>query len=157
MCQNVARSGKIGLICTKTEIHFLSVHERCIHALSWNTKYLTINSQVSFTDGLLPMLLSHRDAFFSSEGINRTAWGTKLLVMAVMPHPEYWISSCHILKAQHYCVNPNGCFSLGALDNWCLDNQCSTVVFLKVKNVRIRLVFAYLDTNIGIRQVTEIS
>ena len=44
----VTRSGKSGLICTSTEIHFLSVHESNTHALPRNTKYLTINGQICF-------------------------------------------------------------------------------------------------------------
>ena len=44
-------------------------------------------------------------------GINRTAWGTKLLLTAVLAHPVDCTSSGPILKAQHCCLSPNGCFS----------------------------------------------
>ena len=43
--------------------------------------------------------------------INRTAWGTKLLLTAVCAHPVDWTSSCHLLKAQHCSLSPNGCFN----------------------------------------------
>ena len=44
----VTRSGKIGLITLITDIHFLSLHESCTHALPRNTKYWIIDSQVCF-------------------------------------------------------------------------------------------------------------
>ena len=45
-------------------------------------------------------------------GINRTAWGTKLLLTAVRASLVDFISLCHILKAQHYSLSPSGCFNL---------------------------------------------
>ena len=52
--------------------------------------------------------------FLALMGINRIAWDTKLLLMAVLAHPVDCISSCHILNAQHSvcCFSPNGCFNL---------------------------------------------
>ena len=44
-------------------------------------------------------------------GINRTAWGTKLLLTTVLANPSDCISLCHIMKAQHCCLSPNGFFS----------------------------------------------
>ena len=41
--------------------------------------------------------------------INRTAWGTKLLLTAVWASLVDCISSCHLLKARH------GSFRMGAL------------------------------------------
>ena len=67
-CVYVTRSGKTGLIRTSTDIHFLPVRESCTHALPRNTKYLIIGGQVYFTDGFLPMLLNHEDAFLGPEG-----------------------------------------------------------------------------------------
>ena len=43
--------------------------------------------------------------------INRTAWGTKLLLMAVWASLVECTSSCHLLKAQHCSLSPNGCFT----------------------------------------------
>ena len=60
--------GKIDHFRPSTEIHFLPARERYIHALPRNTNCLTIDGQVCFTDGLLPMLLNHEDAFLGPEG-----------------------------------------------------------------------------------------
>ena len=55
----VTGPGKTGLMCTSTVFHFLFVRERYTHALSRNTKYLTIDDQVCFhrqlfTDAVKP-------------------------------------------------------------------------------------------------------
>ena len=39
--------------------------------------------------------------------VNRTAWGTKLLLMAVLASLVDCISSGHLLKVQHYNLSPN--------------------------------------------------
>ena len=49
--------------------------------------------------------------FSALRGLDRTAWGTKLLQTTVLAHPVDCTSSGPILKAQHCCMNPNGCFS----------------------------------------------
>ena len=49
--------------------------------------------------------------FMALEGINRTAWGTRLLLTAVLASLVDSTSLCHILRAQHCCLSPNGCFS----------------------------------------------
>ena len=46
--QQWCRTWKIGLICTTTEIHLLFVCERCTYALPRNTKYLSIDGNISF-------------------------------------------------------------------------------------------------------------
>ena len=43
--------------------------------------------------------------------VNRTAWGTKLLLTAVLASLVDCISSCHLLKAQHCSLSPNWCFT----------------------------------------------
>ena len=43
--------------------------------------------------------------------VNRTAWDTKLLLMAVWASLVDCISSCHLLKAQHCSLSPNGYFT----------------------------------------------
>ena len=60
--------GKIYHLHASTEIHFLSVRESYIHALSRNTKCLTSVAKSAFKDGLLSMLLNHEDAFLGLEG-----------------------------------------------------------------------------------------
>ena len=42
--------------------------------------------------------------------VNRTAWGTRLLFMAVWASLVDCISSCHLQKAQHCSLSPNGCY-----------------------------------------------
>ena len=43
--------------------------------------------------------------------VNRTAWGTKLLLMAVLASLVDCISSCHLVKAQHCSLSPDWCFT----------------------------------------------
>ena len=43
--------------------------------------------------------------------VNRTAWGTKLLLTAVWASLVDCISSYHLLKAQHCSLSPNGCLT----------------------------------------------
>ena len=45
------------------------------------------------------------------EGINRTAWGTRLLLTAVLASLVDSTSLCHILKAWHCSLSSNGCFN----------------------------------------------
>ena len=45
------------------------------------------------------------------ECVNRTAWGTKLLLTAVLASLVDCISSCHLLEAQHCYLSPNWCFT----------------------------------------------
>ena len=49
--------------------------------------------------------------FSALRGINKTAWGNRLLLTAVLAHPVDCTSSGPILKAQHCCLSLNGCFS----------------------------------------------
>ena len=105
--------GKTGLMCTLTVFHFLSVRESYTHALPRNTKYLTIDGHA----GLLSQMVFYRCCqtirmhFSALRGINETAWGTKMLLAAVLGHHVDYASSGPILKAQHCCLGPNGCFS----------------------------------------------
>ena len=46
------------------------------------------------------------------EGINRTAWGTRLFLTAVLASLVDSTRLCPILRAQHCCLSPNGCFNL---------------------------------------------
>ena len=74
----MTRSGKIGLVTTITDIHFLSVHESYTHA-SLNTKYLIIDGQVCFyrrlfTDAVLLVLLGLKSIII--ERNSRFKWAT---------------------------------------------------------------------------------
>ena len=109
----VTGSGKTGLILTSTEIQFLSVSERYTHALPRNTKYVLGNRW----PGLLLQMAFCRCCkttkvhVMGLGRVNRTAWGTKLLLMAVWASLVDCTSSFHILKAQHCSLSPNGCFT----------------------------------------------
>ena len=106
-------SGKTGLIVTITDIHFLPVRESCTHALPRNTKYVLDHRW----PGLLLQMAFYRCCqttrvhFMALEGINRTAWGTRLLLTAVLASLVDSTSLCPILRAQHCCLSPNGCFN----------------------------------------------
>ena len=86
----VTRSRKTSIIHTSTEIHFLSVHESCTHALPRNTKYLTIDGQVYF------YRLLFTDAVEPWECISRS-WGALIGLHGVpgcswrQPWPTLWI------------------------------------------------------------------
>ena len=43
--------------------------------------------------------------------IIRTAWGTKVFLMAIWAPLVDFTSSCHLLKAQHCSLSPNECFT----------------------------------------------
>ena len=49
--------------------------------------------------------------FIALEGINRTAWGTRLLLTPVLASFVDCISLCHKLKAHHCSLSLSGCFS----------------------------------------------
>ena len=104
--------GKIDHLHASTENHFLPVCESYIHALSRNTKCLTIDGQVffygwPFADAVEPQWMH----FLPLRSINRTAWDTKLLLTAVLSSPVDCISLCQILRAKHSSLSPNGWFT----------------------------------------------
>ena len=112
----VTGSGKTGLIATITDIHFLPVRESCTHALPRNTKYLIIDGQVCFyrrpcTDAVKPTgcISWPWRALIGLHGVpgcsSRQSWPPLAsLVDSTSLRP--------ILRAQHCCLSPNGCFSL---------------------------------------------
>ena len=102
------KCGKTGLIVTITDIHFLPIRESCTHALPRSTKYLIIVGQVCFYRRCCQTTRVH---FIALEGINRTAWGTRLLLTPVLASFVDWISLCHKLKAQHCSLSLSGCFN----------------------------------------------
>ena len=64
-------------------------------------------------------------------GINRTVWGTRLLLTPVLASFVDCISLCHKLKAQHCSLSLSGCFKL---------------VFLIIQYARTWSIFANLVT-----------
>ena len=96
---------------TRTEIHLLPVRD---------THSCTIQKHQALDDRLPGLLLqtafyrcceTMRVHFMVLGHVNRTAWDTKLLLMAVWASLVDCISSCHLLKAQHCSLSPNGCFT----------------------------------------------
>ena len=104
----MTRSGITGLICTTTELHF------CLYmkvALIHHEKHQVLDhrwpgllSQTAFCQ----CFRTTRMHFSALRGINRTAWGTKLLLMAVLAYSVDCISLCHILKVQYSHLSLNG-------------------------------------------------
>ena len=101
--------GKIDHLRASTEVHLLPVHERYIHA------------QHQVLDDRLPGLLlqtafyrcyeTTRVHFMILRGINRTAWGTRLLLTPVLASFVDCVGLCHTLKAQYCSLSLNGCFN----------------------------------------------
>ena len=101
---------------TNIEIHFLPVDESHTYALSRDTMHLRLDGQVCF----------YRRLFFDAvkprwciswpvgplRGINKTAWGAKLLLTADLVCPLSCASLGHLLMAQHCHLCLNVCFSL---------------------------------------------
>ena len=85
----------------------LYVKVTLMHYPVLNHKWSDLLSQTAFCWGYLIT----RMYFLALRGIDRIAWATKLLLMAVLAHPVDCITSCHILKAQNCCLSRNGCFS----------------------------------------------
>ena len=108
----VTGSGKTGLIHTSTEIQFLSTSEK-VHSCTTQKHQVFGNRW----PGLLLQMAFCRCCkttkvhFMVLGRINRTAWGTKLLLTAVWASLVDFTSSRHLLKAQHCSLSPNGCFA----------------------------------------------
>ena len=105
--------GKINHLHASTEIHFLPVQVRHIHALSRNTNCLTIDGQVCFYRRLFINVVKPR-------GCISWSWGA-LIGLHGLPNCPSWhavmaslvdcTSSCHLLIAQHCSLSPNWCFT----------------------------------------------
>ena len=92
-------------------IFCLYMIRRYTHALSRNTEYKTIDHQVCF---YRRCCLTKRVYFMHMvlEHINRTAWGVPNCSSRQSGPPLSIVSVlCHLLKAQHSSLSPNGCFN----------------------------------------------
>ena len=109
----MTKSGKTGLIHTSTEIQFLSISERYMHSCTTQKHQVLGNKwpglllQTAFcqcckTTKVHLMVLGR---------VNRTTWGTKLLLMAVWASLVDCTSPSHLLKAHHCSLSLNGCFT----------------------------------------------
>ena len=105
----VTEFAKTDLMSTNTEIHFLRVDKSNTHALSRDTKHLRLDGQVCFFRRLFQTTRVH---FMPLRDINKTAWGTKLILTAGLAYPVSCASLGRLLMAQrcHLCLSV--CFSL---------------------------------------------
>ena len=99
---------------TRTEIHVLPVHDRHICALSRNTKYWTIDSQVCFYRRLFIDAVKPRRCISWPWGASIGLHGVpcRLLLSPVLASFVHCNSLCHRLKVQHCSLSLNGCLRL---------------------------------------------
>ena len=109
-CTYVIIFGKIDHLRGSTEIHFLPIPESCTIR-----KHQVLDSRLP---GLVLQTAFYRCCeitrvnFMVLRGINRVAWGIKLLLVPILASFVDCISLCHTLKAQHCSLSLNGCFNL---------------------------------------------
>ena len=95
---------------TNTEIHFLPVDECHTHTLSRDTMHLRIGGQVCFYRRLFCNAVKPQGCnlwpVWALRGINKTAWGAKLILTADLVHHSSCASLGHLLIAQHchFCL-----------------------------------------------------
>ena len=107
---------KTDLMGTNTEIHFLYVDENHTHALSKDTKHLRLDGQVCFYRQLFSNAVKPQGCILwpvcPLRGINKAAWGAKLILMADLASPVSCASLGHLLMTQHCHLCLSTCFSL---------------------------------------------
>ena len=103
---------------TNTEIHFLPVDESHTHTLSRDTKHLSVDGQVCFCRWQFSNAAKPQGCIswpvWPLRGINKTAWGAKLILTADLVYQVSCASLGHLLMAQHCHLCVNACFSLPA-------------------------------------------
>ena len=103
-------------VVTNTEIHFLPVDESYTHALSRDIKHLSLDGQVCFCRRLFSNDVKPQGCIswpvWPLRGINKTALGAKLILMADSVYQVSCARLGHPLMAQHchFCLNV--CFNL---------------------------------------------
>ena len=101
-------------VVTNTEIHFLPVDESHTHALSRDTKHLSLDGQVCFCRRLFSDDAKLRGCISwpvrPLRGINKTAWGAKLILTADLVYQVSCARLGHPLMAQHCHLCLNVCF-----------------------------------------------
>ena len=106
---------KTDRMVTNTEIHFMPVDECHTHALPRDTMHLRIVGQVCFYRRLFCDAVKPQGCIswpvWPLRGINKTAWGAKLILTAGLVHHSSCASLGHLLMAQHchFCLGV--CFS----------------------------------------------
>ena len=106
---------KTDLMGTNTEIQFLPVDESHTHAISRDTKHLRLDGRVCFFRQLFSDTVKPRRCIswplWPLRGINKTAWGAKLILTAGLGYPVSCASLGHLLMAQHCHLCVSVCFS----------------------------------------------
>ena len=101
---------KTDRMVTNTEIHFMPVDECHTHALPRDTMHLRIVGQVCFYRRLFCDAVKPQGCIlwpvWPLRGINKTAWGAKLILTAGLVHHSSCASLGHLLMAQHchFCL-----------------------------------------------------
>ena len=101
-------------VVTNTEIHFLPVDESHTHALSRDTKHLSLDGQVCFCRLFSDNAKPRRCISWPVRplrGINKTARGAKLILTADLVYQVSCARLGHPLMAQHCHLCLNVCFS----------------------------------------------
>ena len=115
MQQYVTVFWKTDHVVTNTEIHFLPVDESHTHVLFRDTKHLSLNGQVCFCRRLFSDDAKPRECISWSvwplRGINKTAWDTKLFLMADLVNQVSCARLGHPLMVQHCHLCLNVCFN----------------------------------------------
>ena len=107
---NVTVFWKTDRMVTNTEIHFMPVDECHTHALPRDTMHLRIVGQVCFYRRLFCDAVKPQGRIswpvWPLRGINKTAWGAKLILTAGLVHHSSCASLGHLLMAQHchFCL-----------------------------------------------------
>ena len=96
-------------LSTRTEIHLLPVHDRPLMHYPETSSTRQQIARSAFTDGIYQCCQTTRVHLIVLGGINRAAWGTKLLLTAALASLMNCISLCHILKAYHCSLSLCGC------------------------------------------------
>ena len=111
----VTEFAKTDIMGTNTEIQFLLVDEGHTHALSRSTKHLRLDGQVCFFRRLFSDAVKPRGCIswlvWPLRGINKTAWGAKLILTAGLAYPVGCAGLGHLLTAQHCHLCLSVCFS----------------------------------------------
>ena len=92
---------KTDRIDTNTEIHFLPVDESHTHALFRDTKHFRLDGRVCFYRRLFSNTVKPQGCLswplWPLRGINKTAWGAKLILMAGLAYPVSCAGLGHLL------------------------------------------------------------
>ena len=97
---------------TRTETQIMPWYKWFTYALSTNINCMAIDSQVCFHRQLFADPVKPSWCITGPVGplgnTNQNWLGAKLLPIAVSIYPVVCVHLCHLLRAQHHCLWPNG-------------------------------------------------